>query len=58
MKQIDDSQSQGSANIEYYDVDRAKLALHGADGNKCGCDLCKAVKQRRHGGRIFTARER
>ena len=29
-------------------MDRAKLALHGADGNKCGCE---AVKQRRHGAK-------
>ena len=32
-------------------VDRARLVLHGADGNKCGCDLCKAVKHRRHGAK-------
>ena len=37
--------------IDYYSVDRATQALHGADGRKCGCPLCKSVKQRRHGAK-------
>ena len=54
VQHIADSQSPAGADIEYYDVDRAKLALHRADGNKCGCDLCKAVKQRRRGAKASS----
>ena len=40
-----------SASIENFDVERARMALHGADGNRCGCELCRATKQQRHPAR-------
>ena len=45
---IDDAPAGAQVPIDNYDVDRSKLALHGADGSRCGCELCKVVKQRRH----------
>ena len=45
---IDEAPAGADVPIDSYDVDRSKLALHGADGRRCGCELCKVVKQRRH----------
>ena len=56
IQHLEESKSQSDPDIEFYDVDRAKIALHGADGNKCGCDLCRAVKQRP--ARILPVRKR